>query len=387
MNTIYCVFNSFSIDRFVERQINVDFQLGSVKYFRNEYLISDVVDEDFVNYINHQSGFDDGGGVYAGEGIVSSQYEGQLPEEFYDGWYNDETGGIVSVYSMDEFVLSKLEFASGSFDREKFAVGKYVLIGVYPDDYEAFDVESALYHPGDKIKLDFMDGDMKMEKEYEVMGLYLIKNTNSERGRDSYLTVTLPHEELMRSGQEPKLMTYIFNINKGYSQQFEKIIQNYIQNGHSAMHYESKDTFRVAFLNFKRTIAMIGSLATMILLVIGVMNYMNSIYTGIVSRKYEFAIMKSIGMEGRQLKGLLGLESAYYILLAVILSFVMSIVIIYVILIRLSDVIWFFEFEFSVLPLMIAYAMMGFISLRMPNLLSRKDINSSIIEEIRNTEY
>ena len=59
---------------------------------------------------------------------------------------------------------------------------------------------------------------------------------------------------------------------------------------------------------------MFGSISV-ILLCVGLVNYFNIIFTGIVGRKKELEIMRKIGMTRRQERKLLLLEGSYYVLL------------------------------------------------------------------------
>ena len=59
---------------------------------------------------------------------------------------------------------------------------------------------------------------------------------------------------------------------------------------------------------------MFGSISV-ILLCVGLVNYFNIMFTGIVGRKKELEIMRKIGMTRRQERKLLLLEGSYYVLL------------------------------------------------------------------------
>ena len=61
---------------------------------------------------------------------------------------------------------------------------------------------------------------------------------------------------------------------------------------------------------------MFGSISV-ILLCVGLVNYFNIMFTGIVGRKKELEIMRKIGMTRRQERKLLLLEGSYYVLLVV----------------------------------------------------------------------
>ncbi len=386
MNTTYCIFSSFSIDKFVNKQMNVDFQIASNKYFKNEYSSKDGIPQDFVDFINKHEGIQSCGGIYVPTIEILSKYNGVVPKEYLDGWYENGVGGRVSVYAMDEFVLNTLKMVEGNFDSEKFSSGNYVLIGVDGNENDTVALDSVLYHTGEKIRLDYSNEDRAVQKEYEVMGLYLINNTNSERGRSTYLTIAMHNDELVNIDQDSKLMTYIFNVIEGYGNDFEKSLKEYTSSNPS-MHYESKDTYKLAFQNLKKAILIMGSMGTIILIGIGIVNYINSIYTGVVSRRHEFAIMKSIGMEVEQLCVVLRFESFYYILFAIIMSFIASVLIIFGVIKQLSSVIWFLEFKFSIVPLVVAYGIMAGLAIILPDILVAKKVNSSIVEELKDSEY
>lgn len=50
----------------------------------------------------------------------------------------------------------------------------------------------------------------------------------------------------------------------------------------------------------------------LVLLLMGIVNYINVTVTGLVVRKKEFAVMESVGLTGKQLRGMLVLEGIFY---------------------------------------------------------------------------
>lgn len=58
----------------------------------------------------------------------------------------------------------------------------------------------------------------------------------------------------------------------------------------------------------------LGSGISLLLLLIGVLNFINVMVTGVYSRRQELAVLESIGMTKRQISGMLTWEGFYYAL-------------------------------------------------------------------------
>ena len=67
--------------------------------------------------------------------------------------------------------------------------------------------------------------------------------------------------------------------------------------------YESKATVREKFQGFQDMFSVLleGNFLCAIIGLVGILNFFNAVMTGILSRQREFAVLKSIGMTGRQL--------------------------------------------------------------------------------------
>lgn len=80
----------------------------------------------------------------------------------------------------------------------------------------------------------------------------------------------------------------------------------------SKSHVESKsetiETFKSSIISMKGLTIGISS----ILILIGIVNFINVMFVGLITRKYEFAIMESIGMTKKQIYKLLIYEGFYY---------------------------------------------------------------------------
>ena len=119
---------------------------------------------------------------------------------------------------------------------------------------------------------------------------------------------------------------------------------------------------------------------------IGVLNFLNTILTGILTRHREFAVLQSIGMTGKQLKGMLVTEGILYTVLTVLFSFVLIVVTAPFIADILNATFWFFTYRFTALP---AIALMPFLLLLgvlAPLITYRFASGKSIVERLREAE-
>ena len=60
------------------------------------------------------------------------------------------------------------------------------------------------------------------------------------------------------------------------------------------MHYESKQKWLDEFNGLTGLFTLVGGVLTMVVGVIGILNFVNATLTGIVTRKREFAIMERL---------------------------------------------------------------------------------------------
>ena len=74
---------------------------------------------------------------------------------------------------------------------------------------------------------------------------------------------------------------------------------------------------KIEGFNDKSTYAesILGNGAAILLIVIGLINFINVMLTGVVARKNEFAVMESIGTSKKQIKKILTLEGGIYALI------------------------------------------------------------------------
>ena len=131
---------------------------------------------------------------------------------------------------------------------------------------------------------------------------------------------------------------------------------------------------------------MVGGALSFLIGLIGILNFMNSILTSILSRKREFAILTSIGMTGKQMKKLLAFEGLYYAagtgMTALLLGILTSVLVIG----RVGGSIWFFSYHFIIWPLLICIPLLFLLGVLVPAAAMRGMVKESVVERLREIE-
>lgn len=159
-------------------------------------------------------------------------------------------------------------------------------------------------------------------------------------------------------------------------------LSSYVENIEPTMNYESKQTYINSFNDLTSLIVTIGGALSIIIGLIGIANFVNSVLTSIITRKKEFAMLQSIGMTGKQLKKMLSFEGLYYAAGTVALSLAFGSLVSLVIVQAISSSIWFFTYKFVIWPMLAIYPFLIVLTVVIPTLLYRQTAKVSIIERL-----
>ena len=131
---------------------------------------------------------------------------------------------------------------------------------------------------------------------------------------------------------------------------------------------------------------MLGSMLCFIVGIVGVLNFLNAVLTGILARRREFAVLQAIGMTGRQLKAMLIWEGLYYTLGASLASLVLCLATAPMLGMVLGEVFWFFSYHFTVLPVLIVVPIFAALGAVLPLIAYRYAAKRPIVERLREAE-
>ena len=193
----------------------------------------------------------------------------------------------------------------------------------------------------------------------------------------------LPTEIFLPLCDNPHLVSFPFDVKEGTEMEMADFLNNYIASVEPSMDFESKATYTSSFDDLTSLIITIGGALSIIIGIIGIANFVNSVLTSVITRKKEFAMLQSIGMTGKQLKRMLSFEGLYYAVGTIITSVVLGILFSVVVVRGISSGIWFFTYQFVIWPMLVIYPFLILLTVAIPALLYRQIAKVSIIERLR----
>lgn len=435
MQLTYTFAIGFDMDRYLASKSAVDFIVGDAAYFQTGAGFSstdEAVPENVIVDIDAEGGITQSGRIY---GQVSSvqefvtedwfrQNNGQwYPAEYLDQMVeqaeHNASGQIADraqLYGMEDFPLSKLTVLDGDLSALSDPNANAIAAVYMTDDYGDPEAQSHWAKVGDKVHLRYVE-----EYEYyytdtgevippeEVDAAYASGVSISSRAktyRDAEYTVaaavTIPGSldyrfygadqfvlgagQFKQDSQTNSVMTYVFDVEDGTDGEMEAFLADYTENVQPLFDYESKATYQAEFESMRNMFLTLGGALSFIIGLVGVLNFLNAVLTGIITRRHEFAVLQAIGMTGRQLRRMLMLEGLYYALLAMAVSTVLSVTLGPLIGAGCANVFWFFVYKFSVLPLAVLLPVFIALGLAIPLLTYRGTAKQSIVERLRTDE-
>ncbi len=391
MNVVVTLSQSISMDKYLSTFNDTDFLIAHADYFNNDfYGPENAVTEQFIEAVQNQEGFEEGGRLYGGRlepftvSDSGSTYEYNL----------DEKGDpFCAVYGLEDLPLKRLQLLDGELDFDKLKSGKYILEGVQLDDNKRPEWETAHFKVGDTVTLHNYKGTSEgfddreyTTQEYTVMGHVAIKYyTASDRtGWDE--TFYLPADVYKPLVAEPAVMSYAFNVRDNSEAQFGDFLKKYTDSVEPLMNFDSKAKSEAAFEGLRDTVLYIGGALGIIIGLIGILNFINAVLTSIITRRREFAMLQSIGMTRKQLRRMLCFEGLYYALYTGLTVIIFGVLFSLVIVRAICSQIWFMEFIFVWWPLVVSVPVLTALGIAIPLVIYSSADKQSIVERLREAE-
>ena len=220
------------------------------------------------------------------------------------------------------------------------------------------------------------------EMTYTICAKVIIPDTISYRFYNGKQYI-LGSEAFVKDTGINNVMSYLVNIDDGKEEQFEKFLEYYTTNIDSALDYESKISYQKNFGSYRDMFVNVGSAAAFIIGLIGMLNFFNTIFTGINSRKREFAVMQAVGMTGVQLKRMLICEGMIYTCMAVVISFIVCAISEPVLMDVLSGVYWFFTSKWTLFPVLVLAPVYAIIGAAVPLVLYPSVAKKSVVDRLK----
>ncbi len=404
LNSVYSLVRGFDMDKFVASRIVSDFSVADATLDNpsvdGRAVVKDGVTEEFQKELQKREGVEETGNIYMEQREQSFTDESwQLFEERIFGnerarktleWKagSEDTELIErfreakhidgKLYGIGKMVMGKLENTEGTPDWEKFSSGDYVIV----TGFETLEEESIdFFLPGEKVTITDRDGKVH---EYEVLAAadlpYSCKFRNYGMFDCNYI---LPEDEFLNLVGEQGAMRTIFDVKEGYEAETEEWLADYCESVNPDLCYTSKSTIVKEFEQLKRTYAAAGSFMTLVLAVIGILNFINTMVTSVLSGKREFAMLEAVGMSGTQLRRMLCWEGGYYTVFTGICALALSSMFSLSVLRKIGGNLFFFHWHFTVMPAALCIPILGVVAYAVPVLCYRNMSRESVVERMR----
>ena len=224
-------------------------------------------------------------------------------------------------------------------------------------------------------------------KQYEIAVEAVSYNTQYS-GRDIGASLIVSQDYLNSLISKPTTLDMYIYYNQKYDEVLEKKITSLVEDNpySNDLHIESQFENMRTIQESQGEMMEIGTIIALLLLLVGVLNYTNTIASSIQNRKLTFSVMESIGMSKKQINKLLIREGTLYALFSVFITLTIGSVITYICFESMN----YMEIPFNVpaIPLISAIILVMLICMITP-LLSYKKLagNLSIVERLRDYEY
>ena len=432
MQMTYTFAIGFDMDKYLADKSAVDFIVGDASYFQTGAGFTstdEAVPENVIADIDAVGGITDSGRIYGQVSGVQQFVTEDWYRQCWGRWNTQEVldqliadmertdDGLLAdraqLYGMEDFPLSRITVLDGDLSALSDPTANAVAAVYTTDDYGDPEMQSHWAKVGDTVHLRYVEeweyyyqdtgevvppdevdaaylGDRAVssrakiyrDKEYTVVAAVVVPGSIDYRfyGADQFV---MGAEQFKQDTQTSSVMTYVFDTADDATDRMEAFLADYTENVQPLFDYESKATYQAEFDGFRSMFLTLGGALSLIVGLVGVLNFLNAVLTGILTRRYEFAVLQAIGMTGRQLIRMLMLEGLYYTGLALAVSLVLSVTVGPFIGAGCSTVFWFFSYRFTVLPILALTPCFVLLGLLLPRICCRTAARQTLVERLR----
>ncbi|MFQ9941667.1 MAG: ABC transporter permease, partial [Blautia hansenii] len=134
----------------------------------------------------------------------------------------------------------------------------------------------------------------------------------------------MPAERFCQLWPDSTMRKLYVNVEEEKTAQAEEEVRTYLKETGNHSNLTSKATIAEQYEKQTKSSAVMGNAISVVIAIVGILNFINSMVTSVVSRRKEFAMIQSVGMSKKQLRKMLILEGLYYAGLTLAASYAVS---------------------------------------------------------------
>ena len=182
----------------------------------------------------------------------------------------------------------------------------------------------------------------------------------------------------------PPIYRASFDVVDELEELIDARLEQYFSTNYSYTYTSRLKTIR-DFNSMKQSITILGTGVSLVLASIGVLNFVNIICTGIMTRTHELAMLESIGMSKKQIRKMNLLEGLFYFIITAILSSTLGTFISYAMVELFKKQASYAVFEFPAVPLITILIIISAVCIITPSAAYKISSKGTTVERLRET--
>ena len=433
----YAFITGFSMDDYVGNLVIADYSVQDAALDNPGVYDKETqgVSKEFLSELKAQDGVEEVGNVYihCGDQEFDDESWAKLKENFlskdlvkrkleadysqfsdfnlndYLASYDEDKSIDGNTYGMSELAVKRLKVlesidGSTEIDWDKFNSGNYVLAIRFNYNHDNQEYLN-FFNPGEKVSIrnhnpkyaetieakDMIGNIYPKEtyenapmKEYEV---YAVVEIPYSLGLQMYTEFNcdfiLSEDEFLSQNGDWNPMRTLIDVEDSKEKSFEEWLKNYTTQVDSSLSYKSKDNIVAEYKSFGDMMALVGSVVSAILGLIGLLNFANTIITSILVRSRELAMLEAVGMTGTQQKMSLIKEGFVYFIWTAVTATVLGTILNCTLIKALVNGIVMFKWHFTLMPLVICLPILCVLILIIPVIAYNSLSKKSVVDRLR----
>ncbi|MCM1284434.1 MAG: FtsX-like permease family protein [Muribaculaceae bacterium] len=393
-NGVYTMVGSFDADKYISNMIVGDLSIQDVSVNNFSSMVNNFsgVSGADREYFDSLEGARQSNVYYMAAAVPFNERMEEFMEQsaaaaeggFNEGiitWMMEERMCDADVYGVDDFALNSMHVYDGKIDAEKFMQGGYAIVSGYELMNLGPEEQTDFYEPGDTVELELSDG---TKLSYEVMAVAELPYALTKKSYSMMAEVVcIPSEDFLAHNEEDKGALYsVLTVEEDKLAEVEAAVRQYVENSQS-LSLVSKETYMKEFEEFSDMICLVGGALSVVLALIGILNFINAIVTAMLARQRELAMMEAVGMTVRQLNAMLIWEGVCYAAATTVFAVLANFLVGNVLLQAVVGEVWFFTYHFTVVPILLCLPLLLLLTVVIPYMASRSMRKNSVVERMK----
>lgn len=305
---------SMDTENYVNSYVENDFTLTNNTFFQNGTGVKQKFDNDFMSTLKSIEGITEIRKV--SQKIVTLKYDETLYKRHVEEFVKRFNSPMPTS---EEMKKNPRIFWSSLVGLDTEYIKKLNKTLKEPIDEEAFEDGRIALFSTNNPKLFKMDSDVVFtadKKEYSLkLGGFLPERTAFNGGTGLAPIVYISNDYMKKLFTDPVLCSITINSKGEKEANVLKQLKGMTANDNE-ISIESRLETLEQFKSSKSMLYILGGGISLILALIGILNFVNVMVTGVNTRRHELAVLESIGMTSKQVKHMLSLEGLTYAIIS-----------------------------------------------------------------------